>query len=138
MSGLADRTERAGLIERRADQNDGSAARLWLTDACVRCRHAAPLLIYVPYSEFHATSRQHHCHSGVQRFYSHDSAGGHATGHAFAPSASICPYSTVRRRYLLRRLVGDSCKRVKIGLTIFSLADRPQARHQHVRLRLPA
>ena len=33
MSGLADRTERAGLIERRADENDGRASRLWLTDA---------------------------------------------------------------------------------------------------------
>jgi DNA-binding MarR family transcriptional regulator len=31
MSGLADRTERAGLIERRADQTDGRASRLWLT-----------------------------------------------------------------------------------------------------------
>lgn len=33
MSGLADRSERAGLIERRADATDGRAWRLWLTDA---------------------------------------------------------------------------------------------------------
>jgi DNA-binding MarR family transcriptional regulator len=33
MSGLADRTERAGLIERRADENDGRVSRLWLTEA---------------------------------------------------------------------------------------------------------
>ncbi|SFM20826.1 MarR family winged helix-turn-helix transcriptional regulator [Variovorax sp. OV329] len=33
MSGLADRMERAGLIERRADDTDGRASRLWLTDA---------------------------------------------------------------------------------------------------------
>lgn len=33
MSGLADRSERAGLIERRADEHDGRASRLWLTDA---------------------------------------------------------------------------------------------------------
>jgi DNA-binding MarR family transcriptional regulator len=33
MSGLADRTERAGLIERRPDEADGRASRLWLTDA---------------------------------------------------------------------------------------------------------
>lgn len=33
MSGLADRTERAGLIERRADERDGRASRLWLTEA---------------------------------------------------------------------------------------------------------
>ncbi len=32
MSGLADRTERAGLIERRADESDGRASRLWLTE----------------------------------------------------------------------------------------------------------
>jgi DNA-binding MarR family transcriptional regulator len=31
MSGLADRTERAGLIERHADETDGRASRLWLT-----------------------------------------------------------------------------------------------------------
>jgi DNA-binding MarR family transcriptional regulator len=31
MSGLADRSERAGLIERRADETDGRASRLWLT-----------------------------------------------------------------------------------------------------------
>jgi DNA-binding MarR family transcriptional regulator len=31
MSGLADRTERAGLIERRADEADRRASRLWLT-----------------------------------------------------------------------------------------------------------
>jgi DNA-binding MarR family transcriptional regulator len=33
MSGLADRTERAGLIERRADDADRRAWRLWLTEA---------------------------------------------------------------------------------------------------------
>src|SRR4029453_6361530 len=33
MSGLADRTERAGLIERRPDEVDGRASRLWLTQA---------------------------------------------------------------------------------------------------------
>ena len=33
MSGLADRTERAGLIERRPDENDRRASRLWLTKA---------------------------------------------------------------------------------------------------------
>jgi DNA-binding MarR family transcriptional regulator len=33
MSGLADRTERAGLIERRPDGTDRRPSRLWLTDA---------------------------------------------------------------------------------------------------------
>ena len=33
MSGLAERTERAGLIERRPDDADGRASRLWLTQA---------------------------------------------------------------------------------------------------------
>ena len=33
MSGLADRTERAGLVERRPDETDGRASRLWLTEA---------------------------------------------------------------------------------------------------------
>ncbi|MHA7682595.1 MarR family winged helix-turn-helix transcriptional regulator [Cupriavidus sp. PET2-C1] len=33
MSGLADRTERAGLIERRPDETDRRAWRLWLTEA---------------------------------------------------------------------------------------------------------
>jgi len=33
MSGLADRSEKAGLIERRADEYDGRASRLWLTEA---------------------------------------------------------------------------------------------------------
>ena len=33
MSGLADRTERAGLIERRPDETDRRASRLWLTEA---------------------------------------------------------------------------------------------------------
>lgn len=33
MSGLADRTERAGLIERRPDESDRRASRLWLTQA---------------------------------------------------------------------------------------------------------
>ncbi|MCP3713481.1 MarR family winged helix-turn-helix transcriptional regulator [Paraburkholderia sp. CNPSo 3274] len=33
MSGLADRTEKAGLIERRADETDGRVSRLWLTEA---------------------------------------------------------------------------------------------------------
>ena len=32
MSGLADRTERAGLIERRPDETDRRASRLWLTE----------------------------------------------------------------------------------------------------------
>lgn len=31
MSGLVDRTERAGLIERHADESDRRATRLWLT-----------------------------------------------------------------------------------------------------------
>jgi DNA-binding MarR family transcriptional regulator len=33
ISGLADRMVEAGLIEKRADPNDGRAARLWLTSA---------------------------------------------------------------------------------------------------------
>lgn len=33
MSGLADRTEKAGLIERRADDADRRVSRLWLTDS---------------------------------------------------------------------------------------------------------
>ncbi|AOY96485.1 MarR family transcriptional regulator [Cupriavidus sp. USMAA2-4] len=33
MSGLAERSERAGLVERRADTTDRRAARLWLSDA---------------------------------------------------------------------------------------------------------
>ncbi len=33
MSGLADRTERAGLIERRPDESDRRVSRLWLTEA---------------------------------------------------------------------------------------------------------
>lgn len=33
ISGLADRMVEAGLIEKRADQNDGRAWRLWLTQA---------------------------------------------------------------------------------------------------------
>ncbi|MBU66592.1 MAG: MarR family transcriptional regulator [Cupriavidus sp.] len=33
MSGLADRTEKAGLIERRADEADRRVSRLWLTDS---------------------------------------------------------------------------------------------------------
>lgn len=33
MSGLAERSEKAGLIERRADENDGRVSRLWLTEA---------------------------------------------------------------------------------------------------------
>ncbi|AQV96685.1 MarR family transcriptional regulator [Cupriavidus necator] len=33
MSGLADRTERAGLIERRSDEFDRRVSRLWLTEA---------------------------------------------------------------------------------------------------------
>lgn len=32
MTGLVDRMERAGLVERRADAADGRAQRLWLTD----------------------------------------------------------------------------------------------------------
>lgn len=41
MSGLADRTQKAGLIERRADENDGRASRLWLTDAGRSARQRA-------------------------------------------------------------------------------------------------
>ncbi len=33
MTGLANRTERAGLIERRADETDRRVSRLWLTEA---------------------------------------------------------------------------------------------------------
>ncbi len=33
MSGLADRTEKAGLIERRPDESDRRVSRLWLTEA---------------------------------------------------------------------------------------------------------
>lgn len=33
ISGLADRVERAGLIERRADKDDRRVSRLWLTEA---------------------------------------------------------------------------------------------------------
>ena len=33
MSGLVDRVERAGLVERYADELDRRASRLWLTDA---------------------------------------------------------------------------------------------------------
>lgn len=43
MSGLADRTERAGLIERRADENDGRVSRLWLTEAGRSARQRAKL-----------------------------------------------------------------------------------------------
>lgn len=43
MSGLADRTERAGLIERRADENDGRASRLWLTQAGRSARQKSKL-----------------------------------------------------------------------------------------------
>ncbi|WP_434033980.1 MarR family winged helix-turn-helix transcriptional regulator [Cupriavidus sp. a3] len=38
MSGLADRTERAGLIERRPDDSDRRASRLWLTEAGRKAR----------------------------------------------------------------------------------------------------
>lgn len=41
MSGLADRTEKAGLIERRADETDGRVSRLWLTDAGRSARQRA-------------------------------------------------------------------------------------------------
>jgi DNA-binding MarR family transcriptional regulator len=41
MSGLADRTEKAGLIERRADENDGRVSRLWLTEAGCSARQRA-------------------------------------------------------------------------------------------------
>ncbi len=41
MSGLADRSERAGLIERRADEFDGRVSRLWLTDAGRSARQRA-------------------------------------------------------------------------------------------------
>lgn len=41
MSGLADRTERAGLVERRPDESDGRASRLWLTDAGRAARQRA-------------------------------------------------------------------------------------------------
>lgn len=43
MSGLADRTEKAGLIERRADENDGRASRLWLTQAGRSARQKSKL-----------------------------------------------------------------------------------------------
>ncbi|CAD6555592.1 hypothetical protein LMG27952_05860 [Paraburkholderia hiiakae] len=43
MSGLADRTEKAGLIERRADENDGRASRLWLTEAGRAARQRSKL-----------------------------------------------------------------------------------------------
>lgn len=41
MSGLADRTERAGLIERRPDETDRRASRLWLTEAGRSARQRA-------------------------------------------------------------------------------------------------
>jgi DNA-binding MarR family transcriptional regulator len=41
MSGLADRTERAGLIERRPDESDRRASRLWLTEAGREARQRA-------------------------------------------------------------------------------------------------
>lgn len=41
MSGLADRSERAGLIERRADDTDRRVSRLWLTDAGRSARQRA-------------------------------------------------------------------------------------------------
>ncbi|QGZ59278.1 MarR family winged helix-turn-helix transcriptional regulator [Paraburkholderia acidiphila] len=43
MSGLAERTEKAGLIERRADENDGRASRLWLTEAGRAARQRSKL-----------------------------------------------------------------------------------------------
>ncbi|MEX3960713.1 MarR family winged helix-turn-helix transcriptional regulator [Paraburkholderia sp. EG286B] len=43
MSGLADRTEKAGLIERRADETDGRASRLWLTEAGRTARQKSKL-----------------------------------------------------------------------------------------------
>ena len=41
MTGLVDRMERSGLIERRADPDDGRAQRLFLTDAGRAARTAA-------------------------------------------------------------------------------------------------
>jgi DNA-binding MarR family transcriptional regulator len=41
MSGLAERTEKAGLIERRADETDGRVSRLWLTEAGRTARQKA-------------------------------------------------------------------------------------------------
>ncbi|HEX6704165.1 MAG TPA: MarR family transcriptional regulator [Albitalea sp.] len=41
MSGLADRTERAGLIERRPDEVDRRASRLWLTQTGRSARQRA-------------------------------------------------------------------------------------------------
>jgi len=43
MSGLADRTEKAGLIERRADETDGRVSRLWLTEAGRTARQRSKL-----------------------------------------------------------------------------------------------
>ncbi|MEM5451325.1 MULTISPECIES: MarR family winged helix-turn-helix transcriptional regulator [Paraburkholderia] len=43
MSGLADRTEKAGLIERRADETDGRVSRLWLTQAGRTARQKSKL-----------------------------------------------------------------------------------------------
>ncbi|WP_321911326.1 MULTISPECIES: MarR family winged helix-turn-helix transcriptional regulator [unclassified Paraburkholderia] len=43
MSGLADRTEKAGLIERCADENDGRVSRLWLTEAGRTARQRSKL-----------------------------------------------------------------------------------------------
>ncbi|MBB2925615.1 MarR family winged helix-turn-helix transcriptional regulator [Paraburkholderia silvatlantica] len=43
MSGLADRTEKAGLIERRADETDGRVSRLWLTEAGRTARQKSKL-----------------------------------------------------------------------------------------------
>ena len=43
MSGLADRTEKAGLIERHADENDGRVSRLWLTQAGRAARQRSKL-----------------------------------------------------------------------------------------------
>ena len=41
MTGLIDRMERAGLVERRADPTDGRAQRIYMTDAGRAAREAA-------------------------------------------------------------------------------------------------
>ncbi|MBB3257363.1 DNA-binding MarR family transcriptional regulator [Paraburkholderia bannensis] len=43
MSGLAARTEKLGLIERRADETDGRVSRLWLTEAGRSARQRSKL-----------------------------------------------------------------------------------------------
>ena len=41
MSGLADRAERAGFVERRPDDTDRRASRLWLTEAGRQARRSS-------------------------------------------------------------------------------------------------